>query len=689
MAVLLRRVYEKSYVDPEIKGDARTAKLVFAADDATELVKELVQVSTLEKPDWHDLTTEVTHALRGLSRLESETHGPEKVRVEKAIAQLEHVVDPRVYATAKKSLPREDQLPAMTDKERLELAAQAVIAACRQAALFKSMKPGDDMAQAREVMVHMRLHYDVASDALRGITDKRLLMRLNSDVALATQGMSNIAQFILDTDHKLPWDRAFAEGFDAEQRFLALMGLSSPPRPYSGQIDPNTAIAEIEKLAKGGSPDGKPSKEKFASPQQAVAGIGVVMDEIYGRQTKAVKNAASDIAEPRLPKETSFLDTLLEILIKTALAGAAGAIGNMVQGAVKGSLDGMSKKMASSMFTDAKGLKAAQMDYFGARESVLSSGAASNAIAAEAAKDAAKEFFKTSGYKAIMSVIGSHKTPKSNSTNPLHIFSQHSESVLDEARLEGKLAFVHLAPALGQAEPGALWELYQHLLGQLDKAYSIQYSFAMEEWQNFKARMYQGVADDYSPKDKHLYNEKDLHADGQKAPTPSAKSEKLATSDAKVGRDEMYDENGALLVEAYINTDDFIGATGKPHVTSLRLPDAEDATLKHFREENKTLEDVHMNKHFKLKFLAYMNYETVHIGVGADHGFQESTLSKREEVALRVAMAGDKMNSTNYLLAMRGDEEKYSRFSVADIQRQLQKYIKIIQRTQHMRELKR
>ncbi len=697
MAVLLRRIYEKTHVDSNLKGEARQVKVIFAADDATELVKELVLVASLDNETWSEVRNELAHAVRGITHLESEARGPEKTRLARALADLEHTVGAKAFAAATKAIPQADKLPAMNDKERLELAAQAVIAACRQAALFRAMKSGDDMAQARQLMVQMRLHYNTAADAVSAIGDRRLLERLHADVELATQGMDSAERFVTSTNQKLPWDRAFAEGFDAEQHFLRLVGHNTlqKPRVYSGTIDPGKAITDIENLAAGkGGAEGHVDK-KFESPQQAVAGIGVVMDEIYHRQNRAIQNATSDIAEPRVPKESSMLDTLLEILIKTALAGAAGAIGSKISAGVTRHVNKALSAKASATSIDV--LKhSGEGDYFAAKGAIqqaagkaaVASGAAATAMKSEGAKDAFKEFFKSSGYKAIMHVIGSGKVPSSNSTNPLQIFSQHSEGVLDQARLEGKMAFIHLAPALGQAEPDALWELYQSLLGQLDAAYTIQYGSAMEEWQNFKARMHHGLAADYSAKDNHAYHERDLQSKADKATgKPVPKDQRTGTSDANVGNGK--DEQGALLIEAWINTDDFVGATGEPRVASVRLPGAEDATLKHFRTQNEPLAEVHMNKHFKLKLVAYMNESTVNVGVGADHGLLESTLDKREQAALRVMAAGDRVTHSNVFAAQRGEEQKYSRFSVRDLEKQLEKFIKVIQKSQRMGQLER
>ncbi|MDQ3296337.1 MAG: hypothetical protein M3619_07120 [Myxococcota bacterium] len=700
MAVLLRRIYEKTHIDANLKGDVRQAKVIFAADDATELTKELLLVASFkEKENWSEVRNELAHALRGIQELEAEARGPEKARLTKALKDLENVVDPNVFAAAKKAIPKEDKLPALDESERIEMAAQAIIAACRQAALFDAMKPGDDMAQARQLMRQMRLHYDTATDALSSIEDKRKFKALNKDVELATKGMDSAQQFMKSSkDKKLPWDRAFAEGFDAEARFLDVMGLKElkKPRPYSGTIDPDMAIQEIDAIAASKGADHKWSEEKFESPQQAVAGIGVAMNEIFSRQSQAVKNAASDLKEPRLPKEQSMLDTLLDILIKTALAGAAGAIGSKISSVVSSKLNkALTTKAANTSMFSATPQGRGGGDYFQARDTIakdaLGSGAAATTMKAEFAKDAFKEFFKQSGYKAIMSAIGSGKF-KSNSTNVLSMFSQHSENVLGNAQFEGKMAFVHLAPALGQAEPGALWELYQSLLGQLDDAYTIQYSYAMEEWQNFKARMHHGLADDYSPKDNTAYHERDVQpgkAENKKAGKARPKDDRRGTSDAKVGRDNQ-EEKGALLIEGWLNTDDFIGnVDGKPHVTSLRLPDAEDATLKHFREENDPLSEVHLNQHYKLKFVMYMTEHTVDVGVGADHGLLESTLGAKDQAILRVVAAGERVTNANTIVAAKGTDPKYSRFSVADLEAQMKKYIKVIQRSTRMGQLKR
>ncbi|MBA3817717.1 MAG: hypothetical protein H0X17_02415 [Deltaproteobacteria bacterium] len=72
MAVLLRRIYEKTHIDSNLTGEARQAKVIFAADDATELVKELVLVASLDKENWNEVRNELAHAVRGIGHLESE-----------------------------------------------------------------------------------------------------------------------------------------------------------------------------------------------------------------------------------------------------------------------------------------------------------------------------------------------------------------------------------------------------------------------------------------------------------------------------------------------------------------------------------------------------------------------------------------------------------------------------------------
>lgn len=136
-AAMLRRIYEKSYIDAELKGNLRKSKVVVAADDATELVRELVQLNALSKPDWSHVGNELAHAIREMSHLQTEATGPEKIRVTNALAELEHLVGPKMFTHAKKSIDKADQLPALNAEQRIELAAQAIIAACRELAIFR------------------------------------------------------------------------------------------------------------------------------------------------------------------------------------------------------------------------------------------------------------------------------------------------------------------------------------------------------------------------------------------------------------------------------------------------------------------------------------------------------------------------------------------------------------------------
>ena len=701
MAVLLRRIHEKSVIDARLQGDARTKQAIFAADDATELVKEALQVNALQKPNWGEVKTELSYALGGLSHLEALSKGPEKTRLEKARLDLQHVVEPKIFAAADKSARQDGNLPAMNESELLEMAGQAIIAACRQQALFiGKMKGNVDLAQARQIMTQLRLHYDTASDAVTGIVDRRLFLRLNPDVALATQGMGEVEQTLTDSAQPMPWDQTFATGFDAEARFLTLMGQGDRvKRKFTGTIDPKEAIKDIEDIGSGkGASARNWSESKFSSPQQAVAGIGVAMEEIFRRQRGAVKDATSAIGQPRLPKEPSVLDTLLEILVKTALAGAAGAIGAKLSAKVKEKVERtFSTKARESSFMFQKGKEGDKIDYWDAKptaqeaaaKAAISSGAGVTTMVAESAKDSFKEFFKSSGYKVIMATVAKGRGARSNNPSLVERFRERADHVLEDAQFEERVEFLGLAPALGQAEPSALQELFRTLVAELGDAYTTQYSFVMEEWQNFKAKAYNDVSEDVASNDHHKYNAKDAQTKEDKAAKRSApEATKEDTSDSKLDAQGMDENKGALLIQAWINTDDFLGATGTPHVESLRLPDAEEATLTHFTRENKVLGNVHMNKQFRLKFIAYMNDFTVNVGVGADHGIQESTLDKKELAALRVIAAREKISSTSVQVAMTGDDAKYSRYTVRELERTLEKYIKVIQMSQHMNVLK-
>jgi len=207
----------------------------------------------------------------------------------------------------------------------------------------------------------------------------------------------------------------------------------------------------------------------------------------------------------------------------------------------------------------------------------------------------------------------------------------------------------------------------------------------MQEWQNFKARAYHGVAKDHSDKDKHLYDEKDAQTPQQKqtGQAPPKNTEQTG-SDANVGDQHNGGETGALLIEATIITDDFIGERGSMEVTKMRLPGAEDATLKHFRTGNKKLADVHMNKHYRFKFAMYMTDHVVNIGVGADHGMLESTVDKGEMATLRAYIAGDRVTNSDWIAAREGGEKKYDQISEKQILATLQKFIKKIENVKKM-----
>lgn len=721
-AAMLRRIYEKSYVDAELKGEPRKAKVIVAADDASTLVKELEQVNALGKPSWSQVGNELAHAVREMTRLQSEAPGPEKARVTQALASLEHLVGPKVFAGAKQAIDKADRLPALTVEQRIELAAQAVIAACRDLAIFHNQRPKEGKApkneaerklqqklssdEAAAILDKVRLHYSVASDALTDLATsdeakRRLIMMITSDVKLATDGMDHVQQFIT-IDHNLPWRAEFAAGFDAEVRFLQLMGLEKQYLPtgrvYSGSIDPEAAMKEISDLAKHKKEDNDWMADKFQTSQQAVDGIGVMVEELFNQQRGGLTRFASDIKEPPPPKDKSTLDFLLEVLIKTALAAGAGAIGSFIQTRAKSSMDSLVKKeveSSSSWVTKTIGKEGDDAAAFmAARASIqkqaIETGVGRNVLKAEALKDSVKELFKTVGFRTITGALGSvTSSVKSNSGEIRSAFSQTSASVLDQASVQARMEFIHLAPALNQASPDGLWALYQTLLSSMQQANEIQYDIAHEEWQNFKARSHNGVAVDTSAKDQHAYHAADVQSPKDRKEGKVAKDDAYESRDANIGGDHAgsskpefgpahEEEDGALVIEAYINTDDFLGATGDPQLSVMRLVGAEHAAYTHFKNENKPLNDMHVNKHFRLKFLAYMNDTTINIGIGPDHGLLESTLGESELTALRVIAEKEKVSSSN-LIAARSDD-KYTRHKRADLERVLMKYITVLQK---------
>lgn len=726
-ATMLRRIYEKSYIDVDLKGELRKSKVIIAADDASELVKELQQVSALGKPNWSQVGNELAHAVREMTRLQSEATGPEKARVTQALTNLEHLVGAKIFASAKKAIDKADQLPALTVEQRIELGAQAVIAACRELALFKGQplthpkdkaprndaekqaQQKDSSDAAATILTKVRLHYAVASDALSDLATsdeakRRLIMGITSDVMLATKGMDRVQQFITAEDD-LPWRAEFAAGFDAELRLLQIMGLDKQLLPtgrvYSGSVNPEQAIAKIAELAKHKKDDRDWTAEKFTSSQQAVEGIGVMVEELFSQQKGGLARFASDIKEPPPPKEQSKLDFLLEVLIKTVLAAGAGAIGSFVQGRAKTSMDGLTKTNAASSWVGKTVGKPGDdpAAFLAAKNAIekqaIDTGVAANTLKAEALKDGVKELFKTVGYKTVTGALGLISgSVHSNSGEIKTVFSQTTGSVLDDASVQARMQFIHLAPALKQASPDSLWALYQTLLNSMKQANEIQYDIAHEEWQNFKARASSGVAVDHAAKDQHAYHAADVQSPKDRKAGKVAKDNPEESRDANVGGDNTgtslpenhrpggkprESETGAMIIEAFVNTDDFLGATGDPHLLALRIPGAEHAAYTHFKNQNKPLQDVHLNKHFRLKFVAYMNDTTINIGVGPDHGFLESTLGDKELTALRVIAEKEKVSSGNLLAAR--SEEKYTRHQRKDLERVLMKYITVLQKS--------
>jgi hypothetical protein len=462
-------------------------------------------------------------------------------------------------------------------------------------------------------------------------------------------------------------------------------------------IDPQKAISQIVDLSKHKNESKDWTAEKFENSQEAVVGIGVMVEELFKQQKSGVTRFASDIKEPPPPKDASKLDFLLEVLIKTALAAGAGAIGSFIQTRAKTSMDNLVKSNSQSAWvgktiggeggSDADFMKQVQA----IQKSALDTGVGRNALKAEALKDGVKELFKSVGFKTITGALGLISgSVKSNSGDIRTAFSQTSGAVLDDASVNARMEFVHLAPALGQASPESLWALYQTLRDAMHGADEIQYDIAQTEWQNFKARAHNGTAVDTSPKDQHAYHASDVQSPKDHKEGKVAKDDPHESRDANIGGDNTgnakpefgkphEEENGALIIEAFINTDDFVGATGDPHMTTMRLAGAEHAAYTHFKNKNEPIADMKVNKHFRLKFLAYMNDTTINIGVGPDHGLLESSLGESELTALRVIAEKEKVSSSNLHAAR--SEEKYTRHQRPELERVLKKYIAVLQKS--------
>lgn len=655
-ALLLRRISSATEIAPDIRGAKREAQISAAVANIKTLLEEVVALGKLESIQWLQLTLELGEALRAVERVRREARNKsDQMVLLRAVAEIKDTIDPKAFKVAQVQPVQADSLPALDESEHCELAAQALAAANQQLARFDRRKRGDAV-QTIELMKQVTPHFNIAESSADKVA-KPTRKTLKFDMEQAIELMDEVEKALTSTP-TVPWNSDIAAGFDAEMRCRKVLGYGAGARAYSGTTDPEQAKQAVEAVA-GVDNNAKDAAawtdRQFETPQQAVTGVTIAIEEIFDQQMMAVKHAKSDLGEVPPPAKPSVLHTLVEIMIKTSLASGAGMIGLWI-GKRVGEL--MDNAAFAKVFADGQIIKLLPAaDQKEIRAQLIGSTAA-RAFGVVAAQDAAKDFFKSSLFKLIEKALS--KRPKSNAGDPLSAFEQSSLFTLMEARLQARTMLVQLAPALVQADPGALQGLYRFLIDEaLPMAYTMQYGKVMEEWQNLKAKAHAGAV------------KRPGEVDGSDSSTRDAEIDDKSVA-------------GALDVSLFFDTNRY---PLWPRFDSMTLTGAEPAARRHFRDRAVPLSEVGLNQHYKLRFATDSNYCDVHVGVGPDLGLRAGSLDDRDLAVLRVAKARQKMQSNHYMAALTNDDPRFSRFSKSELIEYLAAILEKVQRDTNTKRL--
>lgn len=638
--LLMRRIAEHSHDPDGATGKLQTAKIALAGSEIAGLLREVQRVAQLEKIDWKAVQLELAQGLAAVTTLRAMMKGQalHTVRAElaEALGAVENVVPAKAWQGAQASKDVKPAAPLDADAS-FELARNAVIAACREVTVFKSMTPtGNDKAEGLALMAPIAQHFQTAIDAAVRVP-KHQRMALVPDMELASKGMDHADGF-LSAPPKAKWHRVYAAAFDAENRARETIGAKPlRVRTYSGTVDPEQAIETVKDMARDGKAVEGWASKAFDTPQQAVQGIAASLDRIFELKHDAVGRFATDIKEPPRPPSTPLWQKLLEVAVKVALSTAAGALASYAEGAIKLRIDRFAGSRAGIPMPVFNLLpKEEQAQWLADKTSSVG-----RKVAADAAKDGFKEILKSSGHLAF-TLLMPKPMAKVNSREPVSAFVQVQQEILREAKHQARMMMIHLGPALTQADLEVLNALHLALFHDIAaSAADTQYNATMVEWQNHKARLDAGEAKANDPK---------AIEGGRK---------KWKSSPKQSGKDDALDANvdgetqGAFEVKVYVQTEQDRGRWFMP---TLKLPGAEPATVRHLRSLNKPIAEVPMHKRFDLRFLAAYGEEKVEVAVGPNQGLLLSSLHKQEKGVVKLYTSGERLTGGNLWVARTGTE---------------------------------
>lgn len=609
---LVARLLQQALVHGEqafaVYTEARRANLLVHAETMVALVQELSVVARDPEVNWGPLAKQLASLALIVDHLVYEL-GPTAValsaQLSAAYAQLVFLVPP----TSLGATPGRSGPAPLDATAQLELSRQAIGAARAHLAALPVFEPKSIATAVAAFCEPLQLHLAIATDAAHAVTDRGARRTLKPDVEALSTAMDELAER-LSMKPEIPWNASFASAFDSEISLRAELGLAKRVRPYSGTVNPATAVQQAHGIANGVATDAR--AERYTDPVIAVQAVHDAVITIFARQRGAIADLEQFLDVKDQPSSRSGVDILLEIGASVALMGAAGAIGGAVATFLKPRLEALQiglnvpKSALSLLSKDEQALVTSE---------VLSRGALSRAVVGDALKDASKEMFKS----AFRQVTARTSPPFGLSALKAFVYAQQ-QRLVEATQLAG-IAVRHLGPALQQADLGTLNALAHTLETDMPQvAHDKQYDHSMREWQNFKARASLGP--------------------------PTLPMGRANERDAAVGAEHT---PGVLEIGLAYSSDRVVSRR------SLRLVGAEPAARSHFRNLRVALGTVGLNQRYEVLLTAPGHFETLVFGVAPDRGLLVESFSSREWRLLQMLAERRPATRENVNRALRGE----------------------------------
>jgi hypothetical protein len=636
-SLLLRQASDDARRALDSQGEARTAKIALAGTSMAELFREIRAITGADMTRWDAVAVDVAPALAYAKRIERELHRAklDPIRDELAAAARafeaavpRHVLPSDVDALAVHSTP-------LTVEDEMNSAGHMLALVHQQITAFRAASQGNDRAQAVELCTPLPGHLSAAADAALSISDRRQRARLKGEVEQLGADLEFVAQFVAMTP-ALGWHRAFAATFDSENALRRAVGLAPKNRPYSGDIDPAVALAEVRGLADNKvPPTSYANAHPIDSPQVALDVIAVGLNHVFEEQSRAVAEVRSNLDEPPPPPQPpSTIRRLLDIAVAVGISSAASVLATVASTRVRDKLDGRAFRKGNPGI-DLDALNDDERSKL--RSTVLKNGVLGRTVIADVSKDATKELFKQVATWA----RESKPTKHTNARELANVFKEQSLDVIADCKLNSQVHVATLLRALVQADLEALKVLSTDIVEHLaPAAYQTTYDHSMRAWLNFKAHAFAPQTEDRLVRASvdHVASHKREGFDNE----------------VPVGDEHI---QGMLEVKLLVGVDPAVKSIT---LASLEAYGAEPRAKSSLRAEKLPLRNPGLNQRYEIHFHDSVKDNVIVLGVGADRGLQLASLDARELRILKIYAAGDRVIPRNIHFADTGGYDHIS-----------------------------